>query len=370
MLINVNFLGRAFPSLGIAGAAVLVAGALGGEAVAAPVGAAGHGSGRPFDFVRDATYQLDLRSAGLEIGTQIPGQTYQDVGFSQVRLTHDLAGATGYCESLGGVEWLGGYVEEGVLGLGAAPPDAGSVKGGYQDPVLSRDVKPDLSAGDNLTNREPSLKNPSSGEKVADIPHGGTPLKTSANCASDVQGAAAGNVAGVDGLAEYAGSTVTSEVSKATGVYTATSRAVVGGIMGAGTLDTISSLMQVTSKPNAEPTVTYRLSFIDSHSVTSVNQNGFTISGTNIPAGDLIEQFNGQAKTVATALAAIGPLGFTLLAPEVGVADVPEEGLVGLPYITAPAIQAQGGAHLRDGTPGQQENARFGSVTFTGINGS
>ncbi|MGQ0842848.1 MAG: hypothetical protein ACT4QF_01815 [Sporichthyaceae bacterium] len=321
------------------------------------------------DFVNGSAYQLDFRSAGIEVGTQIPGQTFQDVGFSQVRLTKDIGNPQGYCEALGAVEFAGNYVEEGVLGLGAAPPDAGSVKGGYQNPVLSRSVKPELNAEENLTNREPSVKNPSTGEKALDIPHDGNPIKTAANCASDTKGASTGHVGNLAGIAEYVASSSSAEVSRSTSTYVGTSRAVVGGIQGAGALDTISSFMQVTSKPGKEPTVTYRLSFFESGAVASFNQNAFTVSGTNVPASDLVKQFNDQAKTASAALAAVGPVGFTLLAPEVGTANVPEQALIGLPYITAPAIQMVAGAALREGTAGQQENVRLASVTFTGSNG-
>jgi len=80
----------------------------------------------------------------------------------------------------------------------------------------------------------------------------------------------------------------------------------------------------------------------------------------------LITQFNSQAKTLADAASAIGPLGFQVLAPQVGTVPSTEAGTTGLPYFTAPAIAAEAGLRLRDGTVGQDEKPRLGSITFTG----
>jgi hypothetical protein len=318
-----------------------------------------------YDWVQDASYILSMRAAGAQVGTQIPGQTFQDVGASDIYLAHNIGDPNGYCEARGSVLWAGGYVEEGVLGLGAAPPDAGSVSGGYVNPVSSRSVKPDLSAEDNLTDREPAINVPFVAQNVAPIPHDGNGIRTSALCKDDANGKATGVVADLAGIAESIASTATASVDKATGAYTATSRAVVTGIVGAGALDTLSSVMQVTVAPDKKPVVTYRLSLVDSDAA-KFNQNGFTVSGTAVPVDDLVDQFNAQAAGVSTALAAVGPLGVKLLAPETGTANHPEAALIGLPYITAPAVQLVGGAAVREGTAGQQENVHLGVITFTG----
>jgi len=62
------------------GAAVLLVGAL-----AAPAAAS---SG--FDFTDKASYILDMRSAGVEFEDHIPAVIYQDVGYSEVNLSHDI----------------------------------------------------------------------------------------------------------------------------------------------------------------------------------------------------------------------------------------------------------------------------------------
>ncbi|MGQ0846954.1 MAG: hypothetical protein ACT4QF_22775 [Sporichthyaceae bacterium] len=79
-----------------------------------------------FDF-QNSSYILTLRSGGIETYATIPRELPQDVGHSFVDLIHDIGQPKGRCETLGAGYWLGTEVEEGVLGAGAAPPDAGDV---------------------------------------------------------------------------------------------------------------------------------------------------------------------------------------------------------------------------------------------------
>jgi hypothetical protein len=354
------------------------AGVLLALALASPAAAAGGGHiddattrPQPFDFERQASYLLDVRSAGIEVETALPAALYPDIGYSEVHLAHDLGQPQGTCEADGAAYWAGQYVEEAVLGFGAAPPDAGSVQGGYHNPVFSRDVKPDLSAGDNASGRKPGIVNPAPpGQEITPLRADGTPLWINSRCDNDLKGAGVGNVSDLGKTVDLVGSATEAEVNRATGDYVSTARAYVTGIQGAGNLDTVSSFMQVKQKPGLEPTITYRLSFIDANSGasnTGFNQNGFTLSGSDVPAGSLITQFNSQAKTLADAASAIGPLGFQVLAPQVGTVPSTEAGTTGLPYFTAPAIAAEAGLRLRDGTIGQDEKPRLGSITFTGV---
>jgi hypothetical protein len=353
------------------GAAALLAGmaatpAAAGTAPAGPRRAAG------FDFVKSASYILDARSAGVEFEDHIPGVIYQDVGYSEVNLAHDLGEPQGRCEADAATYWLGQYVEEAVLGKGAAPPDAGSVSGGYRNPTYSRDIEPNVSAGKSLSNRSPGLVNYlPPGQTLVPIPADGTPVYVKGHCDSDAKGSGVGNVADLIKNADVVGSTTAAEVNKATGIYTSTARAYVTGLQGVGKLNTISSFMQVTQKPDgSQPTVSYRMSFYDGHpggSDTGFSQRGFTFSGNNVPADQLTQQFNSQAKTFAAAASALGPFGFQVLAPKTGTEGSTEAGTTGLHYITAPAIQGQAGFNARKGTVGQDQYARFGSITFTGI---
>jgi hypothetical protein len=329
------------------------------------------GAAPSFDFVREASYILDMRSAGVEAQTALPAALYPDVGYSEVHLVHDIGDQDGNCEADGAVYWGGQYVEEAVLGFGAAPPDAGSVQGGYHNPVFARDVKPDLSAGDNLSTRHPGIVNPAPpGQQITPLPADGTPLWIKGLCDSSTKGSGVGNVADLGNTLDFVGSNTEAEVNRTTGEYIGTARAYVAGIQGAGNLDTVSSFMQVTQQPGMEPKISYRLSFFNSASgpsETGFNQNGFTVSGANVPADQLVTQFNSQAKTLADAASAIGPFGFQILAPQQGTVPSTEAGTTGLPFFTAPAIAAEGGLHLRDGTLGQDEQPRLGSITFTGV---
>jgi hypothetical protein len=345
-------------------------GALSTPAAAAGSGAAAGG----FDFVNKASYILDMRSAGLEFEDRIPAVIYQDVGYSEVNLSHDIGQPQGHCETDGATYWLGQYVEEGVLGKGAAPPDAGNVSGGYKNWVHARDVKPNDSAGKSLSNRSPGIVNYlPPGQEIAPLPTDGTPVYVNAHCDNDVKGEGVGNVADLVKNTDVVGSTTSSNLDRSTGVYTSTARAYVTGIKNAGDLNTISSFMQVTQKPDgSQPVVTYRLSFFraaPNGSPTGWGGKGFTFSGNNVPADQLTNQFNSQAATMSSAGSALGPLGFKVLAPSKGVEGSTEAGTTGLNYITAPAIQGEAGLNARSGTIGQDQYARFGSITFTGVYG-
>jgi hypothetical protein len=111
-----------------------------------------------FNFL-DSSYILTLRAGGIEPYAFIPRDLPTDVGHSYVDLIHDIQQPKGRCEALGAGYWLGGETEEGVLGAGAAPPDAGDPSGGYRNPTTSREVEPNLSPGENLSNKNPGIKN-------------------------------------------------------------------------------------------------------------------------------------------------------------------------------------------------------------------
>jgi hypothetical protein len=317
-----------------------------------------------FTWLKDASYILTMRAAAVEHYADIPRYLPGGFGYSQVDLAHDVGGLKGRCESRGAGYYLGEEVEEGVLGAGAAPPDAGDVSGGYKNPTLSRAVSPNLDpSGAPLS--EPGVRNYlPPGQVLLPIPHNGNGANWQATCANDTQGQAQGFTFDGGGY-KVAGSVTSVALDKSTGVYTGTSRSIIQGLEGAGELDTISSLMQVTNRPNKQPTITYRISFFNSKAGgTTLARSGFTVSGTDVPAAQLVEQFNSQSKTVSAALEAIGPLGLELLAPRVGNSTDGNR-----MEIVAPVIQGTAGSHLRDGTAGQESGLRFGSTAFTGIYG-
>jgi len=358
-----------------AGALVLLVGILASPATAGSVpskGGAPHAPG--FNFDSDASYLLDMRNAGVEENTQIPSSVYEDFGYSAIQLTHDIGQPQGKCDARGAGYWLGQYVEEAVLEKGAAPPDAGDVSGGYSNPLYSRTVRPDVSASadQNLTDHHPFIQNPfPPGKEVTKLPNDGTPLYITSACDSDLKGSGTGNVIDIAKVADVIGSTTESGVDKATGEYNSTARSYIAGIKGAGPLTAISSFMTIKQVPGADPVITYRMSLIDNDSggsVTGWNQNGISLSGSNVPANQLTDQFNSQATTVAGALAALGPFGIRVMSPESGQAGPSETGTSGH-YVTAPSVQLDYGAHARDGGIGQHQITRFGAISFTGVYG-
>jgi hypothetical protein len=129
--------------------------------------------------------------------------------------------------------------------------------------------------------------------------------------------------------------------------------------------------MTVKQVPGSDPTVTYRISLFDNDSGTTdsgFNQHGLTFSGTNVPVNQLTDQFNAQAATASGALAALGPFGVHLLAPETGNQGPNDTGTSGR-FVSAPSVQLDYGTHARDGGIGQHQITRLAAIQFTGVYG-
>ncbi len=106
-------------------------------------------------------------------------------------------------------------------------------------------------------------------------------------------------------------------MDKTTGVYTGTSRSYFFGLEGASGFDSASSFMQITNKPDAPATISYRMSYFNSGD--STGKNGITFGGTDIPVQQFADAFNSGAKSFEAAISAVGPIGARTLAPSVGV---------------------------------------------------
>jgi hypothetical protein len=311
----------------------------------------------------DASYILTIRSAGIEYYDDIPRELQQDQGFSYVDLLHDIGQPQGRCETFGAAYWLGQEVEEGVLGKGAAPPDAGDVSGGYKNPFVSRDVEPNLSAGDNQSNRSPGIPNffPP-GKTVVPMPPEGPGYKWQAKCDGDTHGKGTGDTLNVGGLAAV-GSTSEGALDKSTGVYTGTSRAYFLGMEGATGFDSGSSFMQITNAPNEPAKITYRMSYFNSGE--NKDKSGISFGGQDIPVSQFADAFNSGAKSFASAASAVGPAGAGTLTPEVGTSTDGDR------YsITISAGHGNLGFAARNGTVGQNQGMRIGSITFQGLYGN
>jgi hypothetical protein len=322
-----------------------------GNAEAATGGA---GSG-----LTDLSYVLTLRSGGLEPYVYIPREVPTDVGHSYVQLLHDFRGEHGYCEARGAGYWLDTVIEEGVLGAGLAPPDAGDISGGYHNPTVTRDVKPDVAApGTEGSKLKPGVKNYfPPGQTVVPLSNDGPGYIWQAACDDEYTGHAQGDAVNTAGF-QAVGSISQAAVDKRTGIYTGTSRAYVLGMAGASGFDSASSLMQVTQQSGKEARITYRMSYFNSGDST---ESGITFGGQDIPLSQFADQFNSQAKTLGQAGSAVGPNGVGTLTPEVGVTS---EG--GRYSITISAGHGNFGLTSRDGTVGGNQGMRVGAVTFSG----
>jgi hypothetical protein len=313
---------------------------------------------------QSSSYILTIRSAGIEYYDKIPRDLQHDQGFSYVELVHDIGQDQGRCEAWGAAYWLGQEVEEGVLGFGAAPPDAGNVSGGYHNPTTSRQVRPELGAGQSESDRHPAIVNyfPPGNDLYAMNP-AGPGYHWTATCDGDTKGQGQGDDINVGGF-QVIGSTSEASIDKATGTYVGTSRAYFLGLEGATGFDSGSSFMQITNNPDKDATITYRMSYFNSGG-NNAGKNGITFGGTDVPMQSFVDQFNSQSKSGAAALAPVGPAGLYTLSPEVGVSTD------GNRYsITISAGYGHLGFAVRDGGLGQDQGMRIGSVTFQGVYGN
>jgi hypothetical protein len=334
---------KSLPWVGAAAAAMLVTGVLPVNAAAAAPAAPG-----AYTFF-DSGYILRLRASAIQAQADIPHPLMVGINTAAVNLEKEIGGPYGKCEIRAAGEYPGEIVQEGVL-ENSGPPDAGNKGGGLINPTESKDFQPNLSPGENLSAREPKLRNTSDGTPIADVPHDGNGPRWQAKCNKDAGGTAVADfeAAGV----ESSGGSVVSNIDKKTGEYIGTGRAFVLGLQTAsGTVDSLTSVMQIKALPGREPTVSYRIAAT----------GGTLASGMDVPASDLTKQFNESMKANAEALKAIGPLGLTLLGPTTSFSENGHR-----PIINAPFFQATAGLEARKGTAGENDHLRLLNVDFEG----
>jgi hypothetical protein len=338
------------PGVAVAATLVLAVGAL-----ATPAGAAT--TKKKFD-INEIGYSEYMRAGAVETFAEIPRNVPQNMGYSHVELIKDIEEASPRCIADGAGYWLDDILEEGVLKGGAAPIGEGQTAtdaSPYDNPTIHRVYRP--------ANADDGSQNATS-DRVPKFPSNGNgPLWTSA-CTSDFFGGSGeGDMFNASG-AKLAGSSITAQVDKATGIYTATGRAYITGITGA--FDTITSLMQVVHAPDQEPKVTYRMSFFDSDAGKSAfASDGVEFFGSAVPASQFVDQFNTQSAAFSQQGAALGPAGLQILSPQV----YPDQDS-GRMTITAPAAYGNLGFASRSGTIGQNFGMKFAEITWTGDNGS
>lgn len=122
-------------------------------------------------------------------------------------------------------------------------------------------------------------------------------------------------------------------LDRTTGRYVGTARAYATGVTryGATDGDLLSSVLTVTSRPGAEPTVSYRLSWSTGF-MTAV-----LVSGTEVALSDLTARFDQAVAENAEALRAFGSFGLSLVRPAMTMSSD------GTRILTAPFVEMRGG---------------------------
>ncbi len=344
---------RSLRSSLVPGVAVAATLALTGGILAAPAAAVDTAKKPKFD-INNVGYTERMRAGAIETFFHLPRVIPQDVGYAHVALIKDIQEAEPRCIADGAGYWLDDILEEGVLKGGAAPIGEGQTQtdaSPYDNFTLHRVYKPATQA---------DAASGSSSDRTPKLPSNGNgPLWTS-ECAADAfSGSGTGDIFNASG-ARVAGSSISSAVDPATGIYTSTGRAYVTSISGA--FDTITSIMQITHVPNQEPKITYRMSFFDSDAGQSAfASDGVTFFGSAVPASEFVDQFNSQSAAFSQQGAALGPAGLQILSPQ--VYNDQDNGLM---TITAPAAAGNFGLASRAGTIGENFGARFAAITWVG----
>ncbi len=278
-------------------------------------------------------------------------------GYSTVLLQKRSDTPTGLCEARGMGVFVTKDVDSGSGRLeNAAPRDPGP-RGGFRNPTEARDTAPPRPAPEPHEyeyegHRTPQVRELSDGKSVLDLPADGTGVRWRADCADDVRGYAAAANPALAG-AQGAGSVTSAKIDRRSGRYVATSRAYVAGLRTpSGVLDVVSSVVQVRHLPGGEPAVSYRIG----------TTGGVLASGSDVPAADLVAQFNGSVRQNAAAVAFLGPFGLTLMGPTVGTA---ENGVTSALY--APFLELGGGLAARKGAYGEHGYVRLVNVAYEGV---
>lgn len=305
-------------------------------------------------------YQFVLRAGAVENFVNFYRELVQSVGYTDITLAHDAGAPLGRATSVGAGYWA--VTDDEPCLFGCDPP---CPTGELPNPTVARTMFPPR-----CEPIHPGL-NPLGVPAEVDksLPAPAWP-QSEAEARTDVSGSAAGRNTEITlppGIRLGAvGSTAFAAVTRETGEYSGTARCFLSELVTpTGGISSITSLMRVTASPKTgQPRVTYLLSVAGTSGGTSrteVDEHGFTIAGVNIPAGDLIGQFNTQLSAYAKSLSALGDLGVELLAPEVG------QSYDGLRYrIAAPVLTVGVDPSAARSTPARAGGVRLGAAVFEG----
>jgi hypothetical protein len=302
-----------------------------------------------FKFM-DSSYIENLRASAVQVEADIPHPLVPGVGYSAVNLEKDPGVETGICEIYGAGAYFTDVVQEGVL-ENSGPPDAGNKGGGIFNPTESKDTAPNLSPGENLNSRHPSIRDLGDGHQITAIPAEGNGLDYQAHCDSDVGGKGIGYNTDLAGY-EQIGSVTQTAVNKETGEYTGVSRAFVLGVETPnGTLDGLASLVKIKALPDKDPVFDYTIGTI----------GGSLVAGTGVKESDLTKSFNDSAQGIGPALDALGEYGIELEGPYKTESENGHRPIVNFPYFNITT-----GLKAREGTIGQSQHVRLVNIDYEG----
>jgi len=298
----------------------------------------------------DSSYILNLRASAVQVEADIPHPLVPGVGYSAVNLEKDPGVETGICEIYGAGAYLTDIVQEGVL-ENSGPPDAGNKGGGIFNPTESKDYAPNLSPGENLNVRHPSIRDVGDGHQLTAIPAEGNGVDWQAKCDSDVSGKGIGYNTDLAGY-EQIGSVTQSSVNKENGEYDGVSRAFVLGVETPnGTLDGLASLVKIKALPGKEPIFDYTIGTV----------GGSLVAGTGVKESDLTKSFNDSAQGIGPALDALGEYGIELEGPYKTESENGHRPIVNFPYFNVTT-----GLKAREGTIGQSQHVRLVNIDYEG----
>jgi|GEM_PF-6677209 len=266
-------------------------------------------------------YQFTVRAAPVEAYVHYFREVDNDIGFSRVQLAHRSGDLAGVARALAAAYWPAIDDEPCLLGCEPPCPESALV-----NPTVARTSTPR-----ECTDRVPGPANvgvpPSIARALAGLP---APRAT-VNAPSDVFATGSSRVLdpsvmnGVNIAA--AGSSATASMDRNTGRFLGVARSFVTDlVLPGGSLAAVTSLLQVTATPGADPVVDYRLSLTSATGAgasSDLGREGFTIAGSRVPLAELVGNVNGQLAELGSVLGTLADLGVRVLAP---IADRSDDG--------------------------------------------
>lgn len=140
--------------------------------------------------------------------------------------------------------------------------------------------------------------------------------------------------------------------------------------LGALTIQQIGSWLKTDLKPDAAPVVSYKITLKGVSSTSGGGTaggsdtlwlgNGIVLAGQNVPAGELVAQFNEQLKAHEKDMAQLGRYNVRILAPKVETDEWNRH------MVEAPVVDAGFGPKARERQTGHFQALRLGVSRFVG----